>query len=32
MDTLAEKAGVTRKTLYYHFTGKDEIERARSTR
>lgn len=25
MDAVAEKAGVTKKTLYYHFTGKDEL-------
>ncbi len=25
MDAVAEKAGVTKKTLYYHFTSKDEL-------
>jgi len=25
MDAIAEKAGVTKKTLYYHFTSKDEL-------
>ena len=25
MDAVAEKAGVTKKTLYYHFTSKDEF-------
>lgn len=25
MDSVAEKAGVTKKTLYYHFTSKDEL-------
>ncbi len=27
MDAVAEKAGVTKKTLYYHFTSKDETRR-----
>jgi len=25
MDAVAEKAGVTKKTLYYHFTSKDQL-------
>lgn len=25
MDAIAERAGVTKKTLYYHFTSKDEL-------
>lgn len=25
MDALAEQAGVTKRTLYYHFTSKDEL-------
>jgi AcrR family transcriptional regulator len=25
VDAVAEKAGVTKKTLYYHFTSKDEL-------
>jgi AcrR family transcriptional regulator len=25
MDAVAEKAGITKKTLYYHFTSKDEL-------
>ena len=25
MDAVAEKAGVTKRTLYYHFTSKDEL-------
>lgn len=25
VDSVAEKAGVTKKTLYYHFTSKDEL-------
>jgi AcrR family transcriptional regulator len=25
VDTIAEKAGVTKRTLYYHFTSKDEL-------
>lgn len=25
VDTVAEKAGVTKKTLYYHFASKDEL-------
>ncbi len=25
MDAVADKAGVTKKTLYYHFASKDEL-------
>lgn len=25
VDAIAEKAGITKKTLYYHFTSKDEL-------
>lgn len=31
MDTVAEKAGVTKRTLYYHFNSKDEIVAAHLT-